>query len=283
MTMNIQERSITVQGLNIHYLQAGEAGSPVVLLHGAGTDSARLSWGELIGPLSAEHRVWAPDLPGYGESDRPDSAYDTDFYLGFVQSLLDGFGLARTSMVGLSMGGALALGTTLRTPARVDRLVLVDSYGLQRTVAMQPLSYLMVVTPGVMEATWALTRRSRNMARAGLSNVFHDVAAAPTTLIDEVYAEAQKPHAGRAFTRYQRADVTWSGLRTVYLNRLGEIRAPTQIVHGRQDKGVPVACAEEAHRLIGGSLLHIIDGAGHWSQREKPDEVGRVVREFLKD
>jgi hypothetical protein len=55
--------------------------------------------------------------------------------------------------------------------------------------------------PGVMEATWTLTRRSRELARAGLSNVFHDIKAAPEALIDGVFAEARKPLAGRAFTR----------------------------------------------------------------------------------
>ena len=278
----MHELFVTVNGLKTHYWQAGETGSPVVLLHGGGTDSARLSWGGLIEPLAAEHQVWAPDLPGYGESDRPDTAYTTEFYLNFVQALLDAFGLARASLVGLSLGGALALGTALGTPERVARLVLVDSYGLQRTVSSHRMSYIMVTLPGLMELTWKLTARSRDMAQAGLANVFNDPLTAPAALIDEVFAEASKPLAGRAFTRYQRSQMTWSGLRTVYLDRLGEIKTPTLIVHGRQDKGVPVTCAQEAARRIKGAKVHIVDGAGHWAQREKPDEVKQLMQAFLR-
>jgi pimeloyl-ACP methyl ester carboxylesterase len=234
-------------------------------------------------PLAAEHQVWAPDLPGYGDSERPDIAYTIDFYLDFVQALLDTFGLSNASLVGLALGGALALGTTLRTPERVARLVLLDSYGLRRAVAGQRMSYLMVTLPGLMEMTWRMNGRSRELAQAGMGNLFHDVLTAPAGLIDEVYAEASKPEAGRAYTRYQRSQVTWSGLRTVYLDRLGEIQAPTLIVHGRQDKSVPVDGAQEAARRIRGAKLHIVEGAGHWAQREKPKEVEKVIRAFLKD
>ena len=277
----IVSKQIQVQGFNIRCLKAGERGPLVLLLHGAGTDSAQLSWGEVIGPLAANHRVYAPDLPGYGDSDRPDTAYTTDFYVSFLGELLDTLGLLRASLVGLSMGGALALGAALRWPERVNRLALVDTYGIQRKVAMHKLSYLMVITPGVLEATWASVRASRAMGRASLRNIFHDPRSVPEALIDEIYAEARKPHAGRAFTRYQRHDMRWNGLRTVYLDRLDEIHAPTLFIHGRQDKAVPLACAEEAHALLPGSQLQVIDGAGHWPQREKPAEFLKVIQEFL--
>jgi pimeloyl-ACP methyl ester carboxylesterase len=283
--VEIREQFIPIQGVRTHFYQAGESGSPVVLLHGGGADSAKLSWEEVIAPLAASgHRVFAPDLPGSGDSDRPDAApYTIPYFIEFVGQFLSAAGLERASLMGLSLGGSISLGVALRWPERVERLVLVDSYGLQRKVRMHFLSWLMVKTPGVMEGSWALSRASREMSRWSLSTIFHDPKGISDALLDEALAEARKPHAGRAFTRCQRDEVFSNGLRTVYLDRLGEIKAPTLIVHGRDDIAVPLACAEEAHRLIPGSVLHVIPGAGHWSQREKPQEFIATVTDFLKD
>lgn len=281
--MDYQEQWLQVAGLRIHCLTAGENGSPVLLLHGGGTDSARLSWGAAMGALAARHRVFAPDLPGYGESDRPDAPYTTAYYLQFVAALLDALALPQAALAGLSMGGALALGTALAHPERVARLVLADSYGIQRRVALHKISYLSVKTPGIIEATWALLRRSRSLTVSTLGTLFANPALMPTELVDELFAEAGKPQAGRAFTRYQRDELHWNGLRTVYLDRLGEIRCPTLLIHGAQDQAVPLACAQEAQRQIAGARLYIIENAAHWAQREKPQEFNRVVSEFLED
>lgn len=247
-------------------------------------DSARLSWSAIIGPLAAAgRRVYAPDVPGYGESDRPVLPYSTDYYVGFVGDFMDALGLGHAGVMGLSMGGAIALGLALAQPSRVDRLVLVDSYGLQRNVAMQRLSYLMVRTPGLLEASYWLTTRSRSLVRASLAGIVNDPGKLTPALIEGVWAEARKPHAGRAAIAFQRHDVLWNGVRTVFLDRLGELRCPVLLIHGRQDKLVPLHWAEEAHARIPGSQLHVIEGAGHWPHPEKPEELIRVASEFLKD
>lgn len=287
--MNVKDEFIAVMGCRIHYLAAGEAdsqvNSPVILLHGGGIDSARLSWGRIIGPLAdAGHRVYAPDCPGYGDSDRPDAADDDiDAYARCLVEFMDGMGLARASLMGISMGGGIALAAALRWPDRVNRLVLVDSYGLQRTVQYHKLSYLTVHIPGLMAASYALAGRSRSLARSSLGTILHDARKAPDSLIDEILGEAGKPHAGRPFTRMQRRELTWNGLRTVYMDRLNEIRAPILFIHGDEDKLVPLHWAEEAHARVPGSQLHVIKGAGHWPHPEHPEELVRAASEFLKD
>jgi pimeloyl-ACP methyl ester carboxylesterase len=77
--MTISGKWVEVKGLRIHYLTAG-TGTPVLLLHGGGTDSASLSWRLTIEPLADYFRVFAPDWPGYGESDKPAIQYTTDYY-----------------------------------------------------------------------------------------------------------------------------------------------------------------------------------------------------------
>ncbi len=131
MGKNVEDVWVEVGGLRTHCLVAGEPDAPpVLLLHGGGYDSAALSYGRSIGPLSRRHRVFAPDWPGYGRSDKPKVRYSTEYYVGFLGRLMDVLGLERVSLVGISMGGAIALGFRLRSPDRVERLVLVDSHGL---------------------------------------------------------------------------------------------------------------------------------------------------------
>lgn len=284
LDMEIKDSFINVNGRRVHLLSAGESGSPVVLFHGAGADSGRISWGHVIGPLAESgHRVFAPDIIGYGDSDRPDIPYTVDTLVDFAAAVLDALGLEKASLMGLSLGGSIVLGLALKAPQRVDKLVLVDSYGIQRKVAMHQLSWLMVKIPGIMEGTWALMRSGRSMAKWSMVNVVHDPKVIPDALMDELVLEMHKPHAGRAFTYTQRHDMFWNGLRTVYIDRLGELKMPVLLIHGRYDAGVPLACAEEAKRRIAGAKLHIIEDAGHWPQREKPEEFIRTAADFLRD
>jgi pimeloyl-ACP methyl ester carboxylesterase len=134
-------------GLRVCCLIAGARGSPVLLLHGGGIDSAAFSYRHTIGALAGDHRVFAPDWPGYGESDKPDIDYTMSFYVGFLKKLMDSLGFERVSLVGISLGGGAALGFALDFPERVEKLVLVDSNGLGGDVPWGRLGYLLVHAP----------------------------------------------------------------------------------------------------------------------------------------
>ncbi len=279
----IQNQSATVAGMRIHYLTAGYTGSPVVLLHGGGIDSATLSWELLIGPLGESHRVFAPDLPGYGQSDKPDVQYNTDFYVDFLAHFLDALQLPKVSLVGLSMGGGIALGFTLRFPERVEKLVPVDPYGIMPKVAWHNLSYLYVMTP-LNELSYWLFKRSRSTVRASLrSSLISNPERLTDDLVDRLYQAAQDPDAGKAFTSYQRYEMSWNGLRTNYTERLHEISVPTLFVHGEKDPAVPLKYARQAHSLVKNSQLYVMAGCLHWPMRDRPEEFNRVVIEFLRD
>jgi len=281
--MDMQNQWIQVNGLRIHTMTAGEQGSPVVLLHGGGIDSARLSWELLLPVLAQTHRVFAADWPGYGDSDKPQADYSMDYYIQFLAALMAAWGLDQASLVGISLGGGVALGYTLRAPEHVARLVLVDSYGLQSKAPLHQLSYLLVKLPLFNALTWALVRRSRAMLRASLQGLLHNPGAVTEALVDQALLEVQKPGAARAWMVFQNSEMLWRGARTCYLERLGELTAPTLIIHGRQDRAVPLSCAEQAHTRIQGSQLQILEGCGHWPQRDHPDEFNRLVADFLAE
>lgn len=273
---------IDVDGMRLHCLTAGESGSLVVLLHGAGLDSAALSWGEVIGPLSAHHCIFAPDLPGYGQSERPAIHYTIDFYVTVVKHLLDSLHLDKVSLVGLSLGGAIALALTLDAPGRVEKLVLVDTYGIQDKVASHRLSYLYVHLPFLDELSFWLISRSRFLVRWSLlAALIYNPARLSDELVDQVYQAAREPGAGKAFRSLQRNDVRWSGLRSNFTHKLYKITVPTLLVHGAEDSAVPLSYAQRAHALIPHSDLFMMQECRHWPQREKPEEFIHVVGNFL--
>lgn len=277
----ITEQQIEVMGVSTHLLRAGEAGSPILLLHGGGADSARLSWELTMPALADEHRVFAADWPGFGDSARPKINYSIDYYIDFTEALLDVLGLEKAGLVGLSLGGSVGLGFTLRHPQRVERLVLVSSYGLQRKAPAHLISYLYLKFPFANALTWSLTRRSRRMARMGLEAIFYDRKAIPNELVDQVFAEVRKPGITRAWMSIQKHEMGFKRLRTVFTERLGEIDTPTLIVHGDRDNLVPLNCAVEAYQRLPEASLRIMKDCGHWPQREKPAEFNRILKEFF--
>ncbi len=174
MGQNIEDRWVEVEGLRVRCLMAGERNAPVLLLHGGGFDFASLSYGSSIGSISQHHKVIAPDWLGYGESDKPKISYSTECYVDFLGHLMGALGLEKASLVGISMGGAISLGFSLRSPQRVERLVLVDSYGLGREIPWRVMSYITVRLPLLNRLVWATLRRSRGMVEWSLQSVLYD-------------------------------------------------------------------------------------------------------------
>lgn len=278
---SVRDTWLSVDGVRTRCLVAGPSAPPVLLLHGGGFDSASFSYGRTIGALSARWRVFAPDWPGYGLSAKPSLDYDLAYYVGFLGRLLDALGLERAPLVGISMGGGAALGLALRSPERVERLALVNSYGLGGETPYGRLGYILARAPLAAGLIYSLMRRSRRVLRWGLCRVVHDARVVTEELLDEARASLEESEVGRAFGTFRANEVGWGGLRTDFSDRLGEITTPTMIVHGERDRVVPVAWARRAHERIAGSELHVFSDCGHWPSRERPEEFNRVVGGFL--
>jgi pimeloyl-ACP methyl ester carboxylesterase len=278
---NVENRWVEIDGLRVRYLKAGERNAPVLLLHGGGYDSASLSYKHAVGPVSEHHRAFAPDWPGYGESDKPKMEYTTEYYAGFLGRLMDALGLEKASLIGISMGGAISLGFSLRSPKRVEKLVLVDSHGLGGEVPGGAASYALVRLPLVNRLVWTALKRSRKMVERSLRTVFYEPEAVTETLVDEVHQLAKKPGAGKAWRSWQENEIGREGLRTNYVDRLPTLAMPTLILHGAEDKYVPAAWARRAHTLIKDSELQVFPRCGHWLTLERPKEFNKVVLEFL--
>lgn len=279
----IQSNTTTVQGLQARYYTAGDGPSTAVLLHGGGTDSALLSWRLAIPELARYCTVIAPDWPGYGGSQIFPEEYSFERMISWLEALLDQLGIRQAKFAGISMGGGAALSLALNRPKRVERLMLVDSYGLANTVAYHRLSYWMVRNFWIMDWSWALVRRSRKLARMSLSQIFADSRNITPELEEEVYQAVLDPSGQCAFGRFQKAEMLPDRLRTCYMDRLGEIQAPTLVVHGDHDSLVPLAASQEAARRIPNARLAVIENAGHWPMREQPRQFNDLMIQFFKD
>jgi len=280
----LQPKRLTVSGLQIRCLIAGSSGPAVVLLHGAGLDAAGLSLGPAMIALADRCRVFAPDFPGFGESDPMPAGWGFAECSAFLGSLLDAFGLTRASLVGLSMGGGIALGFALQAPERVETLALIDSACLDGAIPGGRLTWFFVHLPGLNVIGWWLLKRSRRLMRCALlRHMRHRPDMVTSQLVDDLMRLARKSRPGAAVLEWQRREITWNGLRTNYVNRLPEIAIPTLILHGEDDRLLPVPIAERAHRLIPNSRLEIIRDCGHLAPLEQPEVVNRALCQFLHE
>jgi len=283
MTGRIEDRSVVVDGHRLHYLTAGDSGPVVVLLHGGIIDAAHLSWGAAIDALADEFRVIALDLLGYGESEIPDISYSTGLHVDLVEGFLDAIDVGRANVVGVSLGGGVALGLALQAPEKVGRLVVVDSFGLGRDLPNDHVSYLLSRLSILNRLSISLLRRSRRLAAASLGAIVHDPEAIPRELGDDFYAHLQRPGVGLAFRRWRRHEITRAGYRTVYTDRFDEIEQSTLVLHGAEDDLFPVAWAERAAARIPDADLRVIEECGHWLPREKPAECNDAIAAFLAE
>ena len=277
--MTISEGDVTVDGSRIHYLQAGETGPPLVLLHGGIIDAARVSWGAVLEALAADYRVYAPDLLGYGGSDLPAGALTMERHVDTIAGFLDALDVEAPTVVGLSMGGAIGLGLALDNPDRIERLVLVDSYGLGRELPNGLFSYALARVQVFNKIAIALFRRSRRFTRASLGGIVHDLDALDDAAVDAVFEEVQRPTAGAAFRKFRDSEVTRDGYRTCYLDALDDLAVETHLLHGAHDEVVPLAWAERAAERIPDSSLTVLNDCAHWPPRENPQAVVEFVRD----
>jgi pimeloyl-ACP methyl ester carboxylesterase len=274
------KRTIDVDGISTGYLTAGEGGPPLVLLHGVGTSAGEWAW--VLPALARDNLVYAVDLPGYdGSSDPPD--YSPAFTARFVASFLDAVGVERAVFVGSSFGGLAALHLALSDPARVAALVLADSAGLDRAVTpflanlalpkgVEPLAFWHRTPPGAAQR--AFVRASLLFARP-----WH----IPLRWLAGQYRLSRLASFPRTELAALRTAINPAGQREVFVDRLPDLRMPTLVVWGTEDRVFPFWQAKGAAARLPNGSLQLIPNCGHLPHVEKPDRFASILGEFLGD
>jgi pimeloyl-ACP methyl ester carboxylesterase len=286
---SLRSGTLSMGSIRVHHMHGGR-GTPVLFIHGLGS-SSYMEWRFNLEHAATRHRVYAPDLPGFGRSEKPRARYGVPYFTRFIERYMAGRGLRSAAIVGASLGGRIALELALERPSLVSKLVLVNSLGLGRPNLQ--LSYGLMTLPRVGEAVMSVARGALNWAPAP---VIRRVAARyigsssdlEKTMNDDYFANLRELYAADgyhdAYLTTVRSLVTLKALFGADYDlskRLYAIKVPVQLIWGADDPLFPVAHATRAHALIGDSRLTIVEGAGHTPQAERPEEFNRVLDTFL--
>ncbi|RRR76833.1 MAG: alpha/beta fold hydrolase [Candidatus Viridilinea halotolerans] len=277
-TIEVDERMITVaDGVRLRVLMAGD-GPAVLLLHGFAVNAD--DWLQTVAHLaSIGFRAIAPDALGFGQSDKPGgAAYSLQRYAALNVALLDALGIARASIVGHSMGGKMALATTILYPERVERLVIADSEGfMQIPLFMRKGGSL----PFLGEAILALTAQPvliRMQLHAAFANPQRYITPALIERGRKTLADPGVRNTMLALSRHFAAnDLQGAGLFT----QLSSIQQPTLIVWGAEDRMFPPKYARAAQAALPHAQLVVIPNCGHFPMIEAEAEFHQLLEEFL--
>jgi pimeloyl-ACP methyl ester carboxylesterase len=267
--------TIELHGHKVAFRMAGE-GPVLLLIHGiAGTNAV---WESVFDELAADHAVIAPDLPGHGESGASAGDYSLGAMAATVRDLLLALGHERATIIGHSLGGGVAMQFSYLFPEYTERLVLISSGGLGRSV--NPALRLAAL-PGAELVTAQLGRAAR-LADRMLPSAPRPGGRVGVELGRSVAALADS-QTRNAFHATLRAVVGHDGQRVFAGDRLYLAREmPTLIIWGDRDPIIPVGHGHRAHAAMPGSRFIVLDHAGHFPPLEDPRGVIDAVREFIE-
>ncbi|MBV2135113.1 alpha/beta fold hydrolase [Pseudomonas sp. MAP12] len=254
---------------NYHDIGSGE---PVLLLHGSGPGvSAWANWRLTIQNLKDDFRLLAPDLAGFGYTQVPeDIVYSRQLWLEQIVAFMDAKGIDRANVVGNSFGGSMALALAIHHPERVNKLILMGSVGV-------PFE----LTAG-LDAVWGYEPAEENM-RAIMRIFAYDQSLIGDDLVRMRYEASKRAGVHEAYSRmFPAPRQRWVEAMAHAEADIRGIKHPTLLVHGRDDKVIPLSTSLTMLDWIDNSQLHIYGRCGHWTQIEHGAAFCQQVSNFLK-
>jgi 2-hydroxymuconate-semialdehyde hydrolase len=255
---------------NVHDLGSGR---PVLFIHGSGPGvSAWVNWRLAMPEIAKQARVIAPDMVGFGHTDRPAGiAYTMDTWVQQALDLIDALDLPQVDLVGNSFGGALALALTIRAPQRVRRLVLMGSVGVP-----------FPITPG-LDAVWGYEPSLARMRE--LLDIFaHDRSLATDELARLRYEASIRPGFQESFSAmFPAPRQRWVDAMASREDDIRRLPHQTLVLHGREDQVIPLQTSLTLATLIPRAQLHVFGQCGHWTQIEHAARFARLVGDFLAE
>jgi pimeloyl-ACP methyl ester carboxylesterase len=257
----LKRRYHTLPDARIHYWRGGR-GAPLVFVHGFGTEAA-VNWYAQLPGFASQFDVLAPDLPGFGASERLPQTNCIALQVRCLRTLLDDLGIERIALVGHSMGGWISLAFASAYPERVERLVVVDAAGLRFDPDMTLERALL---PATVDDVRLLIRAN-----------FQRPMRLPAFVLRDLLRVARRDAVPREelLRRLVYGDEHLD-------DRLGSIMAPTLVVWGAADPLTPLALGERIVASVPGARLVVFDDCAHSPNVEQPDRFNTLLRDFLR-
>jgi pimeloyl-ACP methyl ester carboxylesterase len=264
---------LSARGTRVRFVEAG-AGAPLLLVHGY--LSSQRTWDDVMPDLAATRRVIAPDLPGFGESEKPPPSrypYGFDAFADSLADVVAALGLTRVSVCGHGLGGSVALTLAAKYPDLVDRLVLVGPlvYG-PRLGWMERAAPVPLLGPLAFKQLYG---------RAIFRRYFRDHYATdevPWQRVDAHFDLFNVPAAREAALATTHALLDTRPV----VARVPRVTVPSLVVWGRADRITPLSDGRRLSRELRGARLEVLE-AGHAPHEQCPAEFVRVTRRFLAE
>lgn len=264
-------KSVVAAGLKTNYLEQGE-GFPLILLHGSGPGvTAYANWRLTIPTLAKRHRVLAPDCAGFGYTERkPGAVYNLDNWVAHLTGFMDALGVKKANFVGNSFGGGLTLAFAVRNPERVERFVLMGSAGTD-----------FELTPA-LDAAWGYTPSVENMRKL-VGTFAYDNSIITDDLVRSRHEASIRPGFQESYASMFPGPDRQRHIRALATpeDKLRALPHQALLIHGREDRILPLSSSLKLHSLINRSELHVFGQCGHWTQIEKKDRFAQLVDNFF--
>ena len=254
---------VNIRGFKVRCLIKGE-GKDLVLIHGLGGSIE--SWRYNIDYLSSKgFRVVAPDLIGFGLSEKPRINYTLDLFVEQIRELIASLNLKEVNLVGHSLGGLVSLSLTLKHPEVIDKLVIENSAGLERKSRE--------IIEKFMGDWWTKDKLKKFYEYIG-----HD----PSRISDEILELRMKMYEKDEAKYAYKSTLNMSFNCEEFKRGLEKIDKPTMIIWGAKDRLIPVRYAYEFNKLIKRSKLVVIQNAGHTPHAEAYEIYNKLIDKFLR-
>lgn len=253
---------------NYHDLGSGD---PVLLLHGSGPGvSAWANWRLVFARMENTFRLIAPDLVGFGYTDFPEEqTFSREVWLRQIVDLLDHLQIEKINVIGNSFGGSMALALAIHHPDRVNRLLLMGSVGVYFTL-----------TEG-LDDVWGYTPSFENM-QAIMKIFAYDENLISADIVNSRYQASLRDKTRAAYERmFPAPRQRWVEAMAFSDEQIQSIQHQTLLIHGRDDKVIPVETSLKMLSLIDKSQLHLISRCGHWTQIEHNKTFVNLATQFF--